>query len=396
LRIYEPPRLFEKFLEGRHYSELTDIVARICGICQVAYQVSAANAIESLFGVEIDPAVQALRRVLYCGEWIESHALHIHMLAAPDYLGYGSAVAMAEDHRDIVERGLRLHALGNALMALLGARAVHPVGMCIGGLHRAPIEDEVDAMLRRIDAALPDAQDLVAWTATIPMPPDEQAFVNVALRAEQSYAIESGRIVSDRGHAIEAGEFANHFSEHQVPYSTALWSLLEGQPYLVGPLARINVNFDRLPAAVAEALAATGIPWPSTNMFHSMTARAAEIYLALLEARALLNGYRRPTPSIAAVEPCAGVGYGVSEAPRGILWHRYEIDAAGRVVSARIVPPTSQNQARIEQDLHASLRSFGLDHDEDALRLHCEKVVRNYDPCITCATHFLRLTTERL
>jgi len=251
-------------------------------------------------------------------------------------------------------------------------------------------------MLGRIDAALPDAAALVSWSAAIPMPADEQQFVSVGLRIDAGTAIESGRIVSDRGLDIEARAYEEHFTEHHVPHSTALWSLLGARPYLVGPLARINLNFDRLPAPVSAALAATGVNWPSANMFHSMTARAGEIYFALLEARRLLSDYRRPERSVAPVVPRAGVGYGVSEAPRGILWHRYQIDAEGRVAAARIVPPTSQNQARIEEDLHASLRAFGLDHDEDALRAHCEKVVRNYDPCISCATHFLRLTTERL
>jgi coenzyme F420-reducing hydrogenase alpha subunit len=396
LRIYEPPRLFEKFLEGRHYSEIPDLVARICGICPVAYQVSAANAIESLFGVELEPQIRALRRLLYCGEWIESHALHIHMLAAPDYFGYDSVIAMARDHHEVVERGLRLHALGNAIMTMLGARAVHPVGLCIGGMHRAPTEAEVAAMLERIEAALAAAAGLVAWCAEIAVPASEQQFVSVGLRAEQGYGIEAGRIVSDRGLDIAASAYEDHFAEEHVPYSTALWSALDGKPYLVGPLARMNLNFDRLPAELTASLAQTGIRWPSSNMFHSMTARAAEIYYALLEARRLMTEYRSPKRSTVAVSPRPGVGYGVSEAPRGVLWHRYEFDVDGRVVSARIVPPTSQNQARIEEDLHASLLAFGLDHDEDALRLHCEKVIRNYDPCISCATHFLRLTTERL
>jgi sulfhydrogenase subunit alpha len=396
LRIYEPPRLFEKFIEGRHYSEIPDLVARICGICPVAYQISAANAIESLFGVEVDPVVQALRRVLYCGEWIESHALHIHMLAAPDYFGHASVFEMAREHPEVVERGLRLHALGNGLMTMLGARAVHPVGLCIGGLHRAPSQTEVESMLARIDASLCDAEALVRWTGSIPLPADDQKFESVALRAENGYAIESGRIVSDGGLDIAAADYEACFSEHQVAYSTALWSLLDGHAYLVGPLARMNLGSGALPAPVADALSETGIGWPSRNMFHSMTARAAEIHLALLEARRLLSNYRPPVRSVAPVDPRAGIGYGVSEAPRGILWHRYEIDPEGRVAGARIVPPTSQNQARIEEDLRASLQAFGLDHDEDALRLHCEKVVRNYDPCISCATHFLRLNIERL
>jgi len=396
LRIYEPPRLFEKFLEGRSYAEVPDLTARICGICPVAYQVSAANAFERLYGADIGPWARALRRVLYCGEWIESHCLHIHLLAAPDYFGYDSAIAMSADHPREVRRGLELHALGNALMTLLGARAVHPVGLRVGGFHRAPAPHAVAAMRARLVQALPEVEAMVRWVAGIPMPADDQDFVSVALRDPQRYAIEDGRIRSSNGLDLDAGDYEAHFAEHQVAHSTALWSLLQGGPYLVGPLARLNLNLDRLPDASAALLAETGIAFPSRNMFHSMLARAIEVHVAVVEAIDLLGDYAPPARPAVAIDPCAGSGFGVSEAPRGILWHRYDSDEHGCVRRARIVPPTSQNQARIEQDLHASLLRLGLDHPDDVLRLHCEKVIRNYDPCISCATHFLDLSTERV
>ena len=394
LRIYEPPRLFEKLLEGRHYAEVPDLTARICGICPVAYQVSAANAFESLYGVELHPQVARLRRVLYCGEWMESHALHIHMLAAPDCFGFDSAIAMAAEHPEVVSRGLRLHGLGNAIMRWLGGRSVHPVGLAVGGLHRVPDQASAAEMAGRLEAALPDAEALVRWVAAIAVPDDPQEFTSVALRSAAGYPIENGRIVSDRGLDLDPAEFEQHFAEHQRPYSTALWALLDGEPYLTGPLARLNLNAERLPAATAALLAGTGVVFPSRNMFHSMLARALEIHAAVTEALALLKGYEPPASPAEPVQPRAGVGYGVSEAPRGVLWHRYESDAEGLVRAARIVPPTSQNQARLEQDLHASLTRLGLHHDDATLRLHCERVIRNYDPCISCATHFLTLYRE--
>ncbi|MGE0387318.1 MAG: Ni/Fe hydrogenase subunit alpha [Gammaproteobacteria bacterium] len=395
LQIYEPPRLFEKFLEGRSFEEIPDMVARICGICPVAYQVSAANAVERLFGVDIGERARALRRLLYCGEWIESHALHIHMLAAPDFFGCNSVLELARSHPDEVRRGLLLHGLGNDLMALVGARAVHPVGLAIGGFHRAPDARAASELLGRLRAALPEAESLVRWVASIPVPDDDQRFACVALRGGAGYAIENGRIVSDTGLDIDADAWESRFAEHQSPYSTALWSTLDGAPYLVGPLARLNINLDRLPAATRALLDATGVAFPSRNMFRSMLARAVEIHLAILESIRILDGYEPWSPPAAPVAPRAGVGFGVSEAPRGVLWHRYEFDAGGLVRAARIVPPTSQNQARIEADLAASLTAFGLERDDAALRLHCEKVIRNYDPCISCATHFLRLTVDR-
>jgi coenzyme F420-reducing hydrogenase alpha subunit len=395
LRIFEPPRFFEKFLEGRHYTEIPDMVARICGICPVAYQVTAAQALEELFGVELDPWARAMRRVFYCGEWIQSHSLHIHLLAAPDFFGCGNAIELARIAPDEVRRGLRIQGLGNELMDLFGARSVHPVGVRIGGFHAAPSMARIRAMREKLRAALPEAEALVRWAAAIPMPQDDQAFVSVATQHPADYAIERGDIGTSDGLRIGAGAFDAHFAERHEPHSTALFSTCHGQPYLVGPLARLNLNHDRLPNAIQALLADIGFTLPGRNLFHSLLARAVEIQLALHEALRLLEDYRMPDSPWVPVTPRAGIATGCTEAPRGLLWHRYEMDDAGCVVNARIVPPTSQNQGRIEEDLRLSLLNFGLDHPDDALRLHCEKVIRNYDPCISCATHFLRMNVER-
>ena len=395
LRIFEPPRFFEKFLEGRHYSEIPDMVARICGICPVAYQVTAAQALEQLFGVELDPWARAMRRVFYCGEWIQSHSLHIHLLAAPDFFGCNSAIELAKIAPDEVRRGLRIQALGNELMDLFGARSVHPVGVRIGGFHGAPPLARIRETREKLRAAVPEAEALIRWAAGIPMPQDDQAFFSVAVRHPSDYAIETGDIATSDGLLIGADAFDGHFAERHEPHSTALFSHYRGHAYLVGPLARLNLNHDRLPERVKTLLNETGLVLPSRNLFHSLVARAVEILLALHEALRLLDDYRVPDSTWVPVTPRAGVATGCTEAPRGLLWHRYEMDEDGRVVTARIVPPTSQNQARIEEDLRLSLLNFGLDQPDDALRLHCEKVIRNYDPCISCATHFLRMKVER-
>ncbi|MBW8366080.1 MAG: nickel-dependent hydrogenase large subunit [Rhizobium sp.] len=395
LRIFEPPRFFEKFLEGRHYTEIPDMVARICGICPVAYQVTAAQALEDLFGVELDPWARAMRRVFYCGEWIQSHSLHIHLLAAPDFFGCGNAIELARIAPDEVRRGLRIQGLGNELMDLFGARSVHPVGVRIGGFHGAPSLARIRDMRDKLRAALPEAEALIRWAAAIPVPQDDQVFVSVATRHPTDYAIERGDIGASDGLRIGADAFDAHFIERHEPHSTALFSTYHQQPYLVGPLARLNLNHEYLPGAIRALLADIGFVLPSRNLFHSLLARAVEIWLALYEALRLLDGYRVPDSPWVPATPRAGVAIGCTEAPRGLLWHRYEMDDAGCVVNARIVPPTSQNQARIEEDLRLSLLNFGLDHPDDALRLHCEKVIRNYDPCISCATHFLRLNVER-
>ena len=395
LRIFEPPRLFEKLLEGREYHQVPDMVARICGICPVAYQMSAVHALEQIFGPVQDPWVRAMRRLFYCGEWLQSHSLHIHLLAAPDFLGFNSAPAMAAEYPGEVRRGLRLQALGNDIIRLIGGRSVHPVGACVGGFHHQPEAAALQTLRERLDAGLEDARALVGWCAALDLPDDDQAFCSVALRHPDEYPMNAGRIVSSAGLDIDTADYEVHFREHQVPHSTALHSLLDGEPYLVGPLARINLNLERLPEAVREVLLETGIRFPSRNMFHSIVARAAEIYYVLLEAVRLIDTLPAAAQAAVAIEPRAGTGFGCTEAPRGLLWHRYETDGDGRIVAARIVPPTSQNQVRIEEDIRLSLERFGLQHSEDELRVRAETVIRNYDPCISCATHFLKLKLER-
>jgi coenzyme F420-reducing hydrogenase alpha subunit len=372
LRIFELPRLFEKLLEGRSAQDVIDSVARICGICPVAYQITAVAAIESVFNFTQTPWVQAMRRVMYCGEWIQSHSLHIHLLAAPDFLGFNSAPAMAQKFPLEV-----------------------PVGVRPGGFFHAPNAAAIATLRQKIHDSIDEARDLIAWVATLPVPEDEQNFTSVSLRQDGQYPIEGGRIVSDAGLDIAIEDYEQHFRELQVPYSTALHALLDEQPYLVGPLARINNNYDCLPAELRGLIAVTGIQFPSQNMFHSMLARAIEIYYAMSETLRLTENYEIPPEPYVEPGMRAGVGYGCTEAPRGILWHRYVLDEQGHALEARIVPPTSQNQARMEEDLKTSLTRFGLDQSDDVLRLRGEMVIRNYDPCISCATHFLDFRAER-
>ena len=395
LDIFEPPRYFEKFLEGRAHHEVIDTVARICGICPIAYQMSAAHALENAFGLEPSRWVRDMRRVFYCGEWLQSHALHVHLLAAPDFLGYSNAIEMAADHPELVNRGLALQGLGNDLIRLLGGRSVHPVGARVGGFFHAPSTAAVTELLARLRDALPAAVDLVEWAARLEIPDDPQDFVNVALRHETEYPMAEGRIVSSHGLDIPVDAYQEHFVEEHRPHSTALFALLEGKPYLVGPLARLNLNLDRLPTTTRDLLEHTGVGLPSNNMFHSLFARTVEIHAALVEAIDRLDRYELPAAPFVEPTVRAGVGSGATEAPRGLLWHRYEVDARGVVQTARIVPPTSQNQARLEEDLHISLGRFGLDHPKEALRLRAETVIRNYDPCISCATHFLTIEVRR-
>ncbi len=395
LRIYEPPRLFEKFLEGREFHEVPDLVARICGICPVAYQMSAVRALEAVLAVEVPPWVAAMRRAMYCGEWIQSHALHIHLLAAPDFLGCDSVVELAQREPEAVRRGLALQALGNRIIELFGGRSVHPVGVRVGGFHRAPDPAAVAALVQDLDRALAQAESLVHWCARLPRPRMEQAMTLVAVDGAGAYPMAGDRLRSSDGLDIAIAEFADHFTETQVPHSTALHCLLRGRPYLVGPLARFWLGYEHLPEEVRQAAAAAGLDRPSRDMYDSMVVRAVEILYAVWEARRLLADYAVPGASAVEAAPAAGTGFGCTEAPRGVLWHRYELRADGTVAAARIVPPTSQNQARMEEDLRLVLERRGLEREAGAIRRDAEQVIRNYDPCISCATHFLHLRVDR-
>jgi coenzyme F420-reducing hydrogenase alpha subunit len=395
LEIFEPPRFFEAFLRGRAYTEVPDITARICGICPVAYQFSSIAAMEDACGVVVPEPVRALRRLLYCGEWIESHALHVFFLHGPDFLGYSSAFEMARGHREVVERALQLKKAGNALMRVVGGREIHPVNVRVGGFYRAPTRAELAPVAEDLRIAREFALDAVGWTAALPCPDFEEDFEFVALREPDRYAIESGRLASSAGLDLAPHEYREHFSEHQVPHSTALHSrLLDGRAYLTGPLARYALGGETLSPIAREAADAAGLEAVCRNPFRSIVVRAVEILYAVDEALRLIDAYEPPDPPAVPVPPRAGVGHGWTEAPRGMLWHRYEIDDEGTILDARIVPPTSQNQARIEESLAAVVSAHAA-LDDEQLRLRCEQAVRGFDPCISCATHFLRLDIER-
>lgn len=394
LRIFEPPRFFEHFLRSRTWREVPDIVARICGICPVAYQMSASNAIEMAFGVDVPQSIRDLKRLYYCGEWIESHALHIHLLAVPDFLGYPDAIHMAKDYPDEVRRGMHLQGLGNSILKMFGGRPVNPVGVVPGGFYRSPSRAEAKDMLRKFKEALPHAEELVRWVGSLKLPDVTRDVASVSLRAHDEYPMNYGRIVSDRGLDIHVNEYEQHFREFQVPHSTALHALLHDQPYWVGPAPRLNNNLDRLPPPTAKLLGETPVAWPSRNPYHSALARAVEIHVAMVDAIQLLEAYDKPPKPQMDVVPRAGMGCGCTEAPRGILWHRYELDDQGKVTHATIIPPTSQNQAQMEADMRASVME-NLAMSDDELRLRLESGIRNYDPCISCSTHFLKLTVDR-
>ena len=395
LSIFEPPRFFEALLRGRGFGEVLDIVARICGICPIAYQMSGVHAIEDALGIVVDPPTRALRRLLYCGEWIESHALHIVMLHAPDFLGYPDGIAMARDHPDAVRRGLALKKAGNELLTLLGGRAIHPVNVRVGGFYRVPSRREFASVVESLKHARDLAIATLRWAATFSFPDITPDYEFVALRHPDEYPMNGGRIISSAGLDIAAADYETEFFQRQVPYSTALHSVLRRRgAYLVGPMARYALNRDRLPVEVRALADEAGLEPTCRNPFRSILVRAVEVVYACGEALRLIADYEPPARPFVPAEPRAAVGYGCTEAPRGILYHRYQIDDEGTVIDARLVPPTSQNQGVIEEGLR-QVATAGLDLDDDALKANCEQSIRNHDPCISCAAHFLTLRVNR-
>ena len=394
LQIYEPPRFFEAFLRGRQHTEVPDITSRICGICPVAYQTSGWQASEDACGVVVDEPITALRRLLYCGEWISSHTLHMFFLHAPDFLGYQDVIAMARDHQGPVEMALRLKKSGNAILEAVGGRAIHPVNPRVGGFHRAPTKAELGPLAEQLRHALDDAVAALDWAATLDFPDLELEHDLLAVHHPDYYAIESGDIRSSRGLVMPVSEFSEHVVEHHAPQSTALHATLDGRRYLTGPLARYSLNSAQLSPIARDAATRVGLGDTCRNPFRSILVRGVETIYAVDEALRLIADYQRPDAPAYDVPPRAGVGHGVSEAPRGLLYHRYELVADGLITSATIIPPTSQNQPAIEDDLRR-VASANLHLDDEALTALCERTIRNYDPCISCSTHFLDLTIER-
>ncbi|MEJ5366390.1 MAG: nickel-dependent hydrogenase large subunit [Desulfosoma sp.] len=392
--IFEAPRFFEGFLRGRSHAEVPDFTARICGICPVAYQMSSVHAMEKIFGVRVDPSVRDLRRLLYCAEWIESHALHIYLLNGPDFYGLESAWA-SKDYLPILTRGLGFKKLGNGLLALLGGRSVHPVSVCVGGLTQVPRKKELRAFLPEVEKAYEASLKEIAWAAALPFPEPDLDTAWVSLVHDEEYPMNEGLMGCSKGNPMPMEDFLSAVQEYQVGHSTALHAGVRGdsglEPYLVGPISRLNLNHDKLPMEIQGAMKSSSIAVPIRNTRMAIAARTVELAYALYEAARLIRRYEEPEKTCAPYEPTAGEAVWVTEAPRGSLLHRYRVDEAGYVDSCTILPPTSQNLAHMEKDLRLFVERFA-DKPSDWIRKEAEKIVRCYDPCISCAVHVIRVS----
>lgn len=394
--IFEPPRFFEAFLRGRPYTDAPDITARICGICPIAYQMSSVHAMEDAFDITVGGQLRELRRLIYCGEWIESHVLHVYLLHAPDFLGYESGIHMAADHREVVERGLRMKKAGNDIVALLGGREIHPINVRVGGFYRTPTKNELQALVPELEWAKDAALETIKWTAGFSFPEADLDFEFVSVCHPDEYPFNEGNIASNKGIDIPISQFNEFFAEEHVERSNALHSRVRGRgAYHVGPLARYAINFEKLTPLAQQSALDAGLEPVCTNPFKSIIVRSVETLYAIEEALRIIDAYEEPAEAFVPCTPKASVGHGATEAPRGMLYHQYRLHEDGRIADAQITPPTAQNQLTIESDLRFVLEQH-LDLPDPELSWVLEQSIRNYDPCISCATHFLDLTVERV
>jgi coenzyme F420-reducing hydrogenase alpha subunit len=317
------------------------------------------------------------------------------MLHAPDFLGYQDAIQMAKDYPKEVQRALELKKIGNELVTLLGGREIHPINLKVGGFYKVPTKRQLASIVEHLKWARDAAVESTRLVGTFRFPKFEQDYEFVALRHPDEYPFNEGHVASNKGLDIPVRDFENHFFEEHMPYSSALHSLhKERGSYFVGPLARYNVNFDRLSPLAQEAARSAGLSSECRNPFKSIIVRCVEMVYACDEALRIIDEYEMPEEPAVEVKPHASMGYGCTEAPRGSLYHRYRIDDSGAILDARIVPPTAQNQRTIENDLREYV-SKNLRLTQEKLTWQCEQVVRNYDPCISCSAHSLKLTIER-
>lgn len=395
LKIFEPPRFFEAFLRGREFTEAPDITARICGICPVAYQMSAVHAMEDILGISVEGQLAELRRLLYCGEWISSHTLHMFMLHTPDFLGFPDVIQMASQYKEEVELGLRLKKVGNQILALIGGREVHPINVKVGGFYKVPHPTELLPLAEELKWAKEAAIKAIKWMAGFDFPDFEKDYELVALKHPSNYPLDKGTVVSNRGLNIPARDFQKEIEEIHVEHSHALQAKIKKRgAYFCGPLARFHHNYNNLTPLVKEVAKECNLTSNCKNPFKSLLIRGLEVLYAIEEALRIIEQYEKPDKPSYTIKPKAGTGFGCTEAPRGILYHRYTIDDQGIITDANIIPPTSQNQMIIEEDLYPFLKPYIKLSDEE-LQHKCEQFIRNYDPCISCATHFLRLKTTR-
>ena len=394
-QVPEAPRFFEAMVRGRSFEDIQTIVSRICGICSVTHSLAAIKGIEDAMGIEVSEQTDKLRILCHYGEYIESHSLHVGYLVAPDLLGQNSVIPLIESHPDVVKTVIRLHRLGNTWMELIGGRMTHPITLKPGGFTAIPSEQQLRELKKSIEDAVPDVKTLIKVVLSLAdkFPAFDRDTEYIALKHPDYYTFYHGDIAStDTDEQKPVQEFEGVVNEHVVPQSTAKWCKWHRDSYAVGALSRFNINADKLLPMAAATAKEFGLEKGACNPYLNNVAQVvecaqvAEHSLQLIDE--LLTTGLKPEP--VKVEPRAGEGVGCVEAPRGILFHRYAFDEKGLCTKANICIPTGQNHANIQKDFEALAPQI-IDRDQDEIRLLLEMLVRSYDPCISCSTHYLNV-----
>ena len=395
-RIVEPPRFFEAFLRGRSYMEVPDITARICGICPMAYLMGSQQAMEDALGIEITQPIRDLRRIMYCGEWIESHVLHAAMLHAPDFLGMDDILTLAATNKAVVEKALKLKKLGNDLLEVVGGgRAIHPINTRVGGFYKAPSKKAMRALMDDLKWGIDASIEIAKLFGTFEFPDYEYDYHYVCMQHPDEYAIVEGRVVDNRGMNIPVRDYHKNFKETHAAHTTALqgWTR-DNEPYYTGPNARYTINYNQLTKTCKQVAKEIGLGNAVYNPFKSILVRMIETLYCCEEALRLIKNYEEPDVAFVQGKPRASEGFGMTEAPRGVCYHSYKMDDKGLITKAVISSPTAQNQPQIERDLLGVVEK-NMNLSEEAFKRRCEQTIRNYDPCISCSAHFLKLTLVR-
>ena len=393
-RIPESPRFFEAMLEGKNWDKPSHITSRICGICSVAHTYASIRATESALGVVPNDMILKLRKLIMHHEIVQSNALHVFFLAAPDFLGVGSVIPLVETHPAVVDIALRVKKLANDMVRMIGGRAVHPIRTVVGGFTKIPSEEEMLQMKEMLKAAYPDLEAALGVLKTLDLPAFERETEYVALSNPVDYAHYDGNIKSTDGWEIDPMDYLDKIKEKVVEHSTAKHCWAERDSFMVGALSRFNINYEQLSDNAKRYADEFGLKAPSYNTYMNNIAQFVEIVHSVDDSIMLIDELLEEgmdeDKAMVEVKPKAGRGVGAVEAPRGLLIHDYTYNDDGKIEKANLIIPTGMNYGNMERDMNAIVPGI-IDKSEDEIRLACEMMIRAYDPCISCSTHFLNV-----
>lgn len=393
--IFEGSRFYEVLVVGRKFTEISSIVSRVCGICSAGHTLTSQMAAENALGIKVTQRTEFLRGLLLHGEAIESHALHLGCLVLPDLLGYDGPLAMVKDYPGEVSIALNLKKLGNQVQDLIGGRAIHPINAVVGGFGRIPKKKELEKLNFELEKGLELSTALVDLFSKIRLPEyTTHSGIYAALEpTEQRYSYLGDNIITSDGVRRPIEDFRSICHEKVVSHSTAKQSLYNSQPFMVGSLARINLNWKLLSGKAKLAQEKLLPELPSHNPLHNNYAQMVELVHSIERSQQLIKflfeqGFGDEEPL--KYEIHAGKGIGAIEVPRGTLYHYYEFDDEGKIVEADIITPTAQNLANVEKDMRGAVETL-MKEPVKVIRASLESIARAYDPCISCATHLVKV-----